>query len=214
MGETFCGANLDRIEKKVINQYAIQLRAGAIPVYNYYYYDIGDIDGNNINKYFINIKGDVFVPTETIAFMPLIDHDADAVTGTGVTNSMSYYERDGSAWTKKILTYYTIQGNRYITKEQGGGGATSGNATVGLYLNNPSMKDDKAIGNGNQRLFVCCAQNGSAVSNLFAVTKDGTVSFGGTIKGETDATNLSDKITIDKAKMYINADGDLFISFD
>lgn len=214
MEQVFCGTNLDRIEKKVINQYAIQLRAGTIPVYNYYYYDIGDIDGNNINKYFINIKGDVLVPTETIAFMPLIDHDAAAVTGTGITNSMSYYAKDGSAWVKKVLTYYTIQGNRYITKEQGGGGTISEDATVGLYLNNPSMEDRKATGNGNQRLFVCCAQKDKAVNNLFAVTKDGTVSFGGTIRGETDATNLSDKITIDEAKMYINSYGELFISFD
>ena len=75
------------------------------------------------------------------------------------------------------------------------------------------MNDANATGNGNQRLLVCCVQNGDKVSNLFAVTKDGTVSFGGTIEGETNAANLSDKITIPDAKMLVDSDGNLFISF-
>jgi len=68
-----------------------------------------------------------------------------------------------------------------------------------LYLNNPVLPNSEyqPTGNGTERLFVICSQLNNSVANIFTVLKDGSAYFGGTIVGESNALNVSDKITID-----------------
>ena len=89
-------------------------------------------------------------------------------------------------------------------------------SSVGLYLNNPAINPQDATGDMSnpERLFVCCAQAGDDVNNLFAVLKDGTAYFGGKITGESFATELSDRIKIDDAGIKITANGELIINFN
>lgn len=207
----YLGTDVSHISQKVLTKYGISISRSGQTVTNYYF-NIGDIHGNNTKKCFINNGGD-FVANSSITFYNGVDSTAAPVYGNGTTQTLYYWEETGSVLIKKPKIVYVLPEGTYASREAGGGTPTSVDSTVGLYLNNPSMNDANATGNGNQRLLVCCVQNGDKVSNLFAVTKDGTVSFGGTIEGETNAANLSDKITIPDAKMLVDSDGNLFISF-
>lgn len=207
----YLGTDESHISQKVLTKYGISVNRSGQTVTNYYF-NIGDIHGNNTKKYFINNGGD-FTANTSITFYNGVDSTAAPVYGNGTTQTLYYWEETGNVLIKKAKIVYVLPEGTYASREAGGGTPTSVDSTVGLYLNNPSMNDGNATGNGNQRLLVCCVQNGDKVSNLFAVTKDGTVSFGGTIGGETDATNLSDKITIPDAKMLVDSNGNLFISF-
>ncbi len=207
----YLGTDESHISQKVLTKYGVSVNRSGQTVTNYYF-NIGDIHGNNTKKCFINNGGD-FVANTSITFYNGVDSTATPVYGNGTTQTLYYWEETGSVLIKKSKIVYVLPEGTYASREAGGGTPTSVDSTVGLYLNNPSMNDANATGNGNQRLLVCCVQNGDKVSNLFAVTKDGTVSFGGTIEGETNAANLSDKITIPDAKMLVDSDGNLFISF-
>lgn len=207
----YLGTDESHISQKVLTKYGVSVNRSGQTVTNYYF-NIGDIHGNNTKKCFINNGGD-FVANNSITFYNGADSTATPVYGNGTTQTLYYWEETGSVLIKKPKIVYVLPEGTYASREAGGGTPTSVDSTVGLYLNNPSMNDANAIGNGNQRLLVCCVQNGDKVSNLFAVTKDGTVSFGGTIEEETNAANLSDKITIPDAKMLVDSDGNLFISF-
>lgn len=207
----YLGTDESHISQKVLAKYGVSVNRSGQTVTNYYF-NIGDIHGNNTKKCFINNGGD-FVANSSITFYNGVDSTAAPVYGNGTTQTLYYWEETGSVLIKKPKIVYVLPEGTYASREAGGGTPTSVDSTVGLYLNNPSMNDANATGNGNQRLLVCCVQNGDKVSNLFAVTKDGTVSFGGTIEGETNAANLSDKITIPDAKMLVDSDGNLFISF-
>lgn len=207
----YLGTDESHISQKVLTKYGVSVSRSGQTVTNYYF-NIGDIHGNNTKKCFINNGGD-FAANTSITFYNGVDSTAAPVYGNGTTQTLYYWEETGNVLIKKAKIVYALPEGTYATREAGGGTPTSVDSTVGLYLNNPSMNDANATGNGNQRLLVCCVQNGDKVSNLFAVTKDGTVSFGGTIEGETNAANLSDKITIPDAKMLVDSDGNLFISF-
>lgn len=207
----YLGTDESHISQKVLTKYGVSVSRSGQTVTNYYF-NIGDIHGNNTKKCFINNGGD-FAANTSITFYNGVDSTAAPVYGNGTTQTLYYWEEAGSVLIKKAKIVYVLPEGTYASREAGGGTPTSVDSTVGLYLNNPSMNDANATGNGNQRLLVCCVQNGDKVSNLFAVTKDGTVSFGGTIEGETNAANLSDKITIPDAKMLVDSDGNLFISF-
>ena len=207
----YLGTDESHISQKVLTKYGVSVSRSGQTVTNYYF-NIGDIHGNNTKKCFINNGGD-FAANTSITFYDGVDSTAAPVYGNGTTQTLYYWEETGNVLIKKAKIVYALPEGTYATREAGGGTPTSVDSTVGLYLNNPSMNDANATGNGNQRLLVCCVQNGDKVSNLFAVTKDGTVSFGGTIEGETNAANLSDKITIPDAKMLVDSDGNLFISF-
>lgn len=207
----YLGTDESHISQKVLTKYGISVNRSGQTVTNYYF-NIGNIHGNNAKKYFINNGGD-FVANTSITFYNGVDSTAAPVYGNGTTQTLYYWEETGNVLIKKAKVVYVLPEGTYASREAGGGTPTSVDSTVGLYLNNPSMSDINATGNGNQRLLVCCVQNGDKVSNLFAVTKDGTVSFGGTIEGETNAANLSDKITIPDAKMLVDSNGNLFISF-
>lgn len=207
----YLGTDESHISQKVLTKYGASVSRSGQTVTNYYF-NIGDIHGNNTKKCFINNGGD-FAANTSITFYNGVDSTAAPVYGNGTTQTLYYWEEAGSVLIKKAKIVYVLPEGTYASREAGGGTPTSVDSTVGLYLNNPSMSDGNATGHGNQRLLVCCVQNGDKVSNLFAVTKDGTVSFGGTIEGETNAANLSDKITIPDAKMLVDSDGNLFISF-
>lgn len=207
----YLGTDESHISQKVLTKYGVSVSRSGQTVTNYYF-NIGDIHGNNTKKCFINNGGD-FAANTSITFYNGVDSTAAPVYGNGTTQTLYYWEEAGSVLIKKAKIVYVLPEGTYASREAGGGTPTSVDSTVGLYLNNPSMNDANATGHGNQRLLVCCVQNGDKVSNLFAVTKDGTVSFGGTIEGETNAANLSDKITIPDAKMLVDSDGNLFISF-
>lgn len=207
----YLGTDESHISQKVLTKYGISVNRSGQTVTNYYF-NIGNIHGNNTKKYFINNGGD-FVANTSITFYNGVDSTAAPVYGNGITQTLYYWEETGNVLIKKAKVVYVLPEGTYASREAGGGTPTSVDSTVGLYLNNPSMSDINATGHGNQRLLVCCVQNGDKVSNLFAVTKDGTVSFGGTIEGETNAANLSDKITIPDAKMLVDSNGNLFISF-
>lgn len=207
----YLGTDESHISQKVLTKYGISVNKSGQTVTNYYF-NIGNIHGNNAKKYFINNGGD-FVANTSITFYNGVDSTAAPVYGNGITQTLYYWEETGNVLIKKAKVVYVLPEGTYASGEAGGGTPTSVDSTVGLYLNNPSMSDINATGHGNQRLLVCCVQNGDKVSNLFAVTKDGTVSFGGTIEGETNAANLSDKITIPDAKMLVDSNGNLFISF-
>lgn len=207
----YLGTDESHISQKVLTKYGVSISRSGQTVTNYYF-NIGDIHGNNTKKCFINNGGD-FVANTSITFYNGVDSTAAPVYGNGTTQTLYYWEKTGNILLKKAKIVYVLPEGTYASREAGGGTPTSVDSTVGLYLNNPSMNDANATGTGNQRLLVCCVQNGDKVSNLFAVTKDGTVSFGGTIKGETNAANLSDKITIPDAKMLVDSNGNLFISF-
>lgn len=207
----YLGTDESHISQKVLTKYGVSISRSGQTVTNYYF-NIGDIHGNNTKKCFINNGGD-FVANTSITFYNGVDSTAAPVYGNGTTQTLYYWEEAGSVLIKKAKIVYVLPEGTYASREAGGGTPTSVDSTVGLYLNNPSMNDANATGTGNQRLLVCCVQNGDKVSNLFAVTKDGTVSFGGTIEGETNAANLSDKITISDAKMLVDSNGNLFISF-
>lgn len=207
----YLGTDESHINQKVLTKYGVSVSRSGQTVTNYYF-NIGDIHGNNTKKCFINNGGD-FAANTSITFYNGVDSTAVPVYGNGTTQTLYYWEETGNVLIKKTKVVYVLPEGTYASREAGGGTPTSVDSTVGLYLNNPSMNDGNATGHGNQRLLVCCVQNGDKVSNLFAVTKDGTVSFGGTIEGETNAANLSDKITIPDAKMLVDSDGNLFISF-
>ena len=137
-------------------------------------------------------------------------------------SSLTYYQIDGNNLVLKNRNAYFVSNNWYRNKSGDSGVGTVVDASVALYLNNPSLDDATDGVNGfAQRMFVCCGQNGNEVKNLFSVLKDGTAYFGGTILDKqyqptnrsAAATELQDKIYIDAPGIKIDKDGNMFIAF-
>ena len=141
--------------------------------------------------------------------------------------ALLFYEEalNGNFYLKNYNSYYID--NNWYQQENGGSGSgstISADASVALYLNNPSM--EASIGNVSpgfaQRLFICCGQNGNEVSNLFAVLKDGTAYFGGRVHDKpanpsdsnASAIELNDIIKIEAPGIKIDSNGNMYIAFD
>ncbi|MBR4890139.1 MAG: hypothetical protein IKU15_02330 [Clostridia bacterium] len=72
-------------------------------------------------------------------------------------SSLTYYQVDGNNLVLKNKNAYFVSGNWYKDESGDSGSGTVIDASVALYLNNPSLDD--AIGGVNdfaQRMFVCC----------------------------------------------------------
>ena len=141
--------------------------------------------------------------------------------------ALLFYEEalNGNFYLKNYNSYYID--NNWYQQENGGSGSgsiISADASVALYLNNPSM--EASIGNVSpgfaQRLFICCGQNGNEVRNLFAVLKDGTAYFGGRVHDKpanpsdsnASAIELNDIIKIEAPGIKIDSNGNMYIAFD
>ena len=174
----------------------------------------------------------------TIVFWKLSTGKSYFDTSSDFINALLYSNIDTTAHiegqsitVKTAIPCYVYDGTNYnyTTDKQGynvndewyqdlysESGAVMVDSSVGLYLNNPAINPQDATGDMSnpERLFVCCAQAGDDVNNLFAVLKDGTAYFGGKITGESFATELSDRIKIDDAGIKITANGELIINFN
>nr|DAL45303.1 MAG TPA_asm: hypothetical protein [Caudoviricetes sp.] len=160
---------------------------------------------------FIQVKLFSDLTTETI-------YDHDKVNKSNLT----YYQAYGNNLVLQNRNAYLVNSNWYRDESGDNGSGTVIDASVALYLNNPSLDDTIEDVNGfAQRMFVCCGQNGNEVKNLFSVLKDGTAYFGGTILDKqyqpanrnATATELQDKIYIDAPGIKIDKDGNMFIAF-
>ena len=207
---TYCDVSNTTISHKITKRY--QSSINQLGGKTYYYYELTDINGNNPKKYFFNGEGAAFSQQTDIT---LFNGTTDAqITTTGGTVNTIYncYDQGNTLTLKAPFDTYTVEGITYTAIESGSTSVTE-DSSVGLYLNNPSLNGQDATGSGVERLFLCCAQNGDNVANLFAVTKDGSAYFGGKINGENSAINVSDKITISDPMIRIDSDGSLAIQF-
>lgn len=210
ISSTYCDVTNTIISHKILKRY--QSSINQLGGKTYYYYEIGDINGNNAKKYFFNNEGTAYSQMSDITLFNGTEEATKTATGGTVQTIYNCYDQSNNLTLKNPFDTYTVEGETYTTIDSGSTTKTE-DSSVGLYLNNPSLNAEDATGSGIERLFLCCAQNGNSVSNLFAVTKDGSAYFGGTINGENSAINVSDKITINDPMMKIDSNGNLGISF-
>lgn len=121
--------------------------------------------------------------------------------------------QSGSYYYNKVFTINNLYkiGERYFSEYNGTETITE-QGKVALYLNNRTDLTSQAA--NNSRIFSCCKSNGVKVENIFTILKDGSLHMGGLINNETDATNLSDQLTLSNEYLVITADGRLRLSFD
>lgn len=169
-------------------------------------------------QYFImNSNTTEYFTSENIILYVGADESATITAQSYGSYDKELYEmkKDGSCEKRTQTRYYSINGDVYIT--QGSDQEhKSVNSDVGLYLNNKRLSGAQQA-NEKERLFVICSEDAdsNSVANIFSVLKNGSAYFGGTIQGvdgNTTATDLSDLIEINNAKMKIE-DGSLYIEF-
>lgn len=214
----FCGTTDSSFSKKIQDRIAVEVKNMTTNTNTViYYFKISNLDDANIQDYFMNLTGADNVSTA----QQIKIYNGYTVVPPVVSDTYSYltydhiFERRSNSYVDiSPLHAYEVEGEYYLDRSQGGGGTIQTNAEVGLYLNNPVLPNSEyqPTGNGTERLFVICSQLNNTVANIFTVLKDGSAYFGGTIVGESNALNVSDKITIDQPQMKI-ADGNLYIKF-
>lgn len=215
----FCGTVESSFNKKIQNKIAVEVKNMTTNVNTViYYFNISDLDDANAQDYFMNLTGADNVSTaqqikiyKGYTTVPPVVSD----TYSYLTYDHIFERRNDSYVDISPLHAYEVEGEYYLDRNQGGGGTVQTNAEVGLYLNNTVLPNSEyePTGNGIERLFVICSQLDNSVANIFTVLKDGSAYFGGTIVGESNALNVSDKITISSPQMKI-ANGNLYIKFD
>ena len=213
----YCGTTDTNISYEVKKEYSVTISRGS-GNYTVYFYDVRNMSTNTTQKHFLSEGGD------RVNFNLELNIKANPFKITEEVNAasyqflnISYYIRSNNGIVKDNIDAYRIPslgGYRYYEERvPNGAGSTSRESAVGLYLNNPALVESSATGTGVQRLFVCCAQKGSSVSNLFSVLKNGTVYIGGTIENNSSAINLTDKITISQDVPIKIENGQLYIRF-
>ena len=208
---TYCDTTNESIRYKINKRH--QVAINHLGGKTHYYYEISDINGNNSKKYFFNSEGTEYGQTMDITIFNGTESVTPVTGAAAIGVVYNCYDWGNPLTVKQPFNTYTLDGIEYLTMTSGGGGTITQDSSVGLYLNNPSLNGQEATGSGVERLFLCCAQNGDQVANLFAVTKDGSAYFGGRIENENSAINVSDKITIANPLIRIDNDGSLSISF-
>lgn len=214
----YCRMSESSFNQQIQNKVVVEVRNMVTNASSIiYYFNISDLDGSNSKEYFMNLTGsDITSQAQTIKIYNGYTTVTPVVSSSATQTSFNnIYERRGNDYVNiSPLIAYQVNGELYLQRTPGGG-TTPTNAEVGLYLNNPVLPNGgyQPTGNGTERLFVICSQLGNTVANIFTVLKDGSAYFGGTIDGESNALNVSDKISISQPKMKI-ADGSLFIKFE
>lgn len=214
----FCGTVETSFNKKIQDRIAVEVKNTTTNINTViYYFNISDLDDDNAQDYFMNLTGADNVSTaQQIKIYKGYTNVPPVISDTYSYLTYDHiFERHNDSYVDiSPLHAYEVEGEYYLDRSQGGGGTIQTNAEVGLYLNNPVLPNSEyqPTGNGTERLFVICSQLNNSVANIFTVLKDGSAYFGGIVVGESNALNVSDKITIDQPQMKI-ADGNLYIKF-
>lgn len=202
------GTSAEVFDRKIVTRHISMIRrANNLNTISYYFFSMGNVEGQNIKKYFVNNARDITAIDSKITLGAT--SPGEVSSSNGITTSLTYYAIENGAYRKKQKNpIYRVNSTYYENKVDGG--STTSDASVGIYINNPYVPNniDTPTGDGHaERAFVCCSQGNDSVKNLFSVLKDGTAYFGGTItSGSTtnlDVLNLPDKIDVN-APMYIN----------
>ena len=210
----YCGNTTVTISEKIVNRHYAKVKIdGSTSEISYYYYTIANLDGTSPKKYQLN-DGSNIGNGETIKMWDGTFTTTEVSSSGGFESQFTAFVLNNGVMTQQTITssesnrVYYVEGNYYKTKTTGQ--SSSARSAVGLYLNNTNLAG--AV-NEKERIFLCCAQNGNNVDNLFAITKNGTAYFGGRITNANDALNVDDIIEVSGSGMRIE-NGELHIDFD
>ena len=186
-----------------------------------------EVDGVSKNVKFYNYadtsKTDIYIydvneDKENALYGTHIPTGSETISQDLTSNTVTFYIANGQQLNRDSKPLYnTSAENYYYFKTDSQSSTVTVETSTAMYLNNPAIGGGATgIANGAERLFVCCAQNGSSVNNLFSVLKDGSAYFGGKIDDGSAypvSTELKDKIKIIDPMMRIAKDGSLYIAF-